>query len=149
MHPYRLEFLRGRWYLNGFDRTRESDRWFRMDRVQGPIEVVGEPAAFERPETAVPGLQLDPWVLGGVEDPVTARIWFDPAVAHTIRAALGDEAVVLDEPEGLEVELRVTNRDGFRSWVLGFGDRAEVLGPEELRNDVVAWLRDLVAGAGS
>ena len=39
VHPYRLEFLRGRWYLNGFDRTRESDRWFRMDRVQGPIEV--------------------------------------------------------------------------------------------------------------
>ena len=47
------------------------------------------------------------------------------------------------------VRLRVTNRDGFRSWVLSFGDRAEVLGPPELRGAVVAWLEELVRGATS
>lgn len=146
LHPYRLEFLRGRWYLNGFDRTRGSDRWFRMDRVQGGVEVVGEAEAFERPETAVPGLQLDPWVLGGASEPVDAEVWFDPAVSHSVRSVLPAEAVARDDADGLVVRLRVTNREGFRSWVLSFGDRAEVLGPIELRDAVVAWLEDLVRG---
>jgi predicted DNA-binding transcriptional regulator YafY len=41
------------------------------------------------------------------------------------------------------VALRVTNRDAFRSFVLGFLDHAEVLGPDELRDDLVAWLTAL------
>jgi predicted DNA-binding transcriptional regulator YafY len=43
------------------------------------------------------------------------------------------------------VELTVTNRDGFRSWLLSFLDRAEVLAPEELRADMVAWLHGVIS----
>ena len=60
VHPYRLESVRGRWYLNGFDRVRGDDRWFRMSRIQGAIEVTDPAGAFERPEEAVPGLQRPP-----------------------------------------------------------------------------------------
>ncbi len=147
VHPYRLEFLRGRWYLNGFDRVRDEDRWYRMGRIQGHIEVAGEAGAFERPLEAVPGLQLDPWVIGGGGDPVVARVWFDPEVAHTVRADLPDTAVERDDADGLIVALTVTNRDGFRSWVLGYLDRAEVLEPPELRAAVVEWLESLVAAS--
>src|SRR6478735_8725510 len=144
VHPYRLEFVRGRWYLNGFDRVRGDDRWFRMGRIQGAIEVTDPAGAFERPEEAVPGLQLDPWALGGQSDPVAATVWFDPEVAHSVRTEVPPEAVRTDDATGLVVELTVTNRDGFRSWLLTFLDRAEVLGPEELRADLVAWLTDVV-----
>ena len=41
------------------------------------------------------------------------------------------------------LELSVTNPDGFRSFVLGFLERAEVLGPPALRDDVIAWLEEL------
>lgn len=143
VHPYRLEFVRGRWYLNGFDRVRNDDRWFRMERIQGRIDVVGEPGAFERPEEAVPGLQLDPWALGGQSDPVTATVWFDALVASAVRADLPDGSVRSDGPDGLVAELVVTNREGFRGWVLSFLDRAEVLGPDELRGEMVAWLEGL------
>jgi proteasome accessory factor B len=143
VHPYRLEFVRGRWYLNGFDRVRGDDRWFRMGRIEGVIEVTDPPGAFERPEEAVPGLQLDPWALGGQSDPVAATVWFDPAVAHSVRTEVPPGAITSDGPDGLVIDLTVTNRDGFRSWLLTFLDRAEVLGPEELRSDMVAWLTDL------
>lgn len=146
LHPYRLEFTRGRWYLNGFDATRGEDRWFRMDRVEGRVEPMGPPAAFERPVEAVPGLQLDPWVLGGETEPITAEVWFDPLVAPTVRVELGAHEVRRDDDGGLVVALQVTNRDGFRSWLLSFLDRAEVLGPEELRADVVSWLEELARG---
>jgi proteasome accessory factor B len=149
VHPYRLEFLRGRWYLNGFDRVRGDDRWFRMGRIQGAITVTEPAAAFERPEEAVPGLQLDPWAIGGGGEPVLARVWFDPAVAQSVRSELPATAVEQDDEDGLVVALTVTNRDGFRSWVLGFLDRAEVLEPPELRESVIAWLDALVTAGGA
>jgi predicted DNA-binding transcriptional regulator YafY len=36
--------------------------------------------------------------------------------------------------------VHVTNRPAFRSFVLGFLDHAEVLGPPDLRDDMVSWL---------
>jgi predicted DNA-binding transcriptional regulator YafY len=41
----------------------------------------------------------------------------------------------------------VTNRDAFRSFVLGFLDHAEVLGPPELVADVTGWLSALAAAS--
>ena len=41
------------------------------------------------------------------------------------------------------VELPVTNRAAFRSFVLSFLDHAEVLEPAELRDDLVAWLEQV------
>ena len=40
----------------------------------------------------------------------------------------------------------MTNRSAFRSFVLGFLDHAEVLGPSELRDDMVAWLERVATG---
>lgn len=147
LDPYRLQFVRGRWYLNGFDHVRAEDRWFRMDRVEGSVEVFGPPAAFERPIEAVPGLQLDPWIVGGGAQPVTAEVWFDPAVRAAVRAQVDESAVRRDDPDGLVVAISVSNREGFRSWLATFLDRAEVLGPPELRAEVVAWLEGLASGA--
>jgi proteasome accessory factor B len=41
------------------------------------------------------------------------------------------------------VRLAVTHRPGFRSWVLGMLDHAEVVGPDELRDDLAGWLRTM------
>jgi proteasome accessory factor B len=146
--PYRLQFVRGRWYLNGFDHVRDEDRWYRMDRVEGSVEATGGAAAFERPETAVPGLQLDPWVVGGGAAATTAEVWFDPQVAATVRGQTEAGEVLRDDDDGLVVAISVTNREGFRSWLATFLDRAEVLAPADLRAEVVAWLEGLAAGVG-
>ena len=45
--------------------------------------------------------------------------------------------------------MHCTNRGAFRSWVLGLGTDVEVLGPPEVRADLVAWLQALVAGGGA
>jgi len=59
---------------------------------------------------------------------------------------LGDASVVERRDDGaVVVELGVVNRDAFRTWVLGLLDHAEVLGPAELRDGVVQWLRALSA----
>ena len=138
--PHRLQFARGRWYLHGHDHQRDERRWYRMGRIQGPVTLAGDPGAFPPPGPGGNDLELDPWALSGDAEPVKARVWFDPVAAVGVRDGLSDELVVSDDHEGLVVELTVHNRDGFRSWVLAYLDRAEVLEPDELRAEMVDWL---------
>ena len=42
----------------------------------------------------------------------------------------------------VEFEMTVNNVAGFRSFVLGLLEAAEVLSPPELRADLVNWLQD-------
>ena len=61
--------------------------------------------------------------------------------APIARSVLGDDAVVEETDDGSAVvELEVSNVDGFRSFVLGFVEHAEVVSPPELREAVVTWL---------
>jgi predicted DNA-binding transcriptional regulator YafY len=141
--PYRLDFQRGRWYVTGYDHLREGERHFRLDRVAGDVEL-GERRSFVRPQTEVPGARLEPWQLGEGE-PVHGRVLVDADQAAIALAAVGPEAVVEEHADGsIVLELSVTNPDGFRSFVLGFLERAEVLGPPALRDDVITWLEALV-----
>jgi proteasome accessory factor B len=139
VNPYRLAFTRGHWYLDGWDHDRADDRQFRLDRIEGAVDV-GEAASFERPQDL--GLRLsEPWELG--EEPaVTAQLRIDGDQAGWALDHLGTPRVLAEEPDGsVVVELTVTNRDAFRSFVLGFLDHAEVLAPAELRDELVTWLQ--------
>lgn len=137
--PHRLSFSRGRWYLDGWDHAREADRQFRLDRIEGDV-TVGAAGSFERGETRGGGPAL-PWQLGA-DEPVRATLRIDADQAGWALDHLGDATVVAEGADGgIVVELTVTNRDAFRSFVLGFLEHAEVLGPDELRDELVGWLR--------
>ncbi len=137
--PYRLEFQRGRWYLTGYDHLRDEERNYRLDRIDGEVELTEEPT-FEPPATAVPGRARGAWELGG-EEPLRARVRIDgPQVGWAVQH-LGPDHVVEEGADGsVVVELPVTNRAAFRSFVLSFLEHAEVLEPAELRDDLIAWL---------
>jgi len=143
--PWRLSFRNGHWYLAGFDHDAAEERMFRLDRIESEVEATGEADAFERP--AHSGAQPPPWEMG-VEPPLTARLLVDAGQAAWAASHVGSEAVEAWRPDGSAVlAVRVTNRDAFRSFVLGFLDHAEVLGPAELRTDMVAWLESLAGPA--
>jgi predicted DNA-binding transcriptional regulator YafY len=127
--------------LAGFDHTRGEERSFRLDRITGTVTRVGEPGAFERP--AVTGRQPPPWLLGG-DEPLTARLLVDADHAGWAVSQVGPTRIEERRPDGSVVlAVHVTNRSAFRSFVLGFLDHAEVLGPPELRAEMVSWLEAL------
>ena len=143
--PYRLDFARGRWYLLAYDHDRAAERWFRLDRMTG-TPVLGTTDSFRPPSTGVPGSVPDPWSLP-VDEPVTARVAVDAVVAPIVRSLLGEDAVVDEDDDGaIVVELEVSHRDGFRSFVLGFLEHAEVLSPPDLRAAIVQWLEAVASG---
>ena len=136
--PYRLEFQRGRWYLTGYDHLRAEERNYRLDRIEGEVELTDLPA-FEPPSTALPGRARGAWELGA-EEPVRARVRIDGPAAQWAIQHVGPDHVVEESDGGVVVELPVTNRAAFRSFVLSFLEHAEILEPAELRDDLVAWL---------
>ena len=142
VHPFRVQCVRGEWYLGGHDELRDAHRTFRIDRIDGEIDA-GPPGGFTPPEERPP-LLLDPWRLGDGE--VTARVRFDPGHVLRARTLIGGDATWTPEPDGSAVvEMAVSNTDAFRSLVLDFLDHAEVLEPEELRKDLVEWVRSAAA----
>ncbi len=137
--PLRLHHERGRWYLRAHDHGAGDLRTFRLDRVDGAIHA-------DEPDTAAsadPGpIVLDPWVIGD-DEPVTARVRIAGPQARLAARIAGEGVVATWEGDAVVLELPVRNRDGFRSFVLGFLDDATVLGPDELRADLDAWLQEL------
>ena len=141
--PWRLSFRNGHWYLVGFDHAAGDERNYRLDRFESAVAVGARRDAFERPPQATAD-EPPPWLVGGEGDAVVATLLVDADQAGWTTSFLGPEAVVERRPDGsIVVDVSVTNRDAFRSFVLGYLDHAEVLAPVELRAELVEYLERL------
>jgi predicted DNA-binding transcriptional regulator YafY len=147
--PYGLLLREGYWYVIGYDHVRADRRTFRVDRIEGDI-TAGDAGAFDVPAGFDPRAEFpnDPKRLGDDDaEPQIAQVAVFGPLAGVVRGELGDSAVVDERSDGSVVfAVHCANRGAFRSWVLGLGTDAEVLGPPEVRADLVAWLHDLAAG---
>jgi proteasome accessory factor B len=153
VEPYGLLLRDGFWYLVGFDRTRNAQRVFRVDRIDGDVAADAGGRAFARPagfdlRTAI---AEDPKALAADDVAGAARdavVRVDGTRAAAVVRELGDGRVVDRLADGsVDVAVPCANVPAFRSWVLGLVEHAEVLSPADVRADVVAWLESIARGA--
>lgn len=145
LQPHRLQYERGRWYVSGHDVDRDAIRSFRLDRIEGAA-TPGEPASFP-PADDLPGVRLRPWEMGDEEVRV-AQVLLDEVVAGPVLAEDPGLRVLEVRSDGSTVvELEVRNRVGLEDFVLSHLERAELLGPPELRSALIERLDTLMAGA--
>ncbi len=125
VEPCHLVFHWSAWYVWGWCRSREAFRLFKLNRTTELT--AGEPFA---PRSA-PLPDLEPERVFPIKYQVTAL--FDPSCRWQLVEAYGADRLTV-EPDG---RLRFTggfpDADSVLSWVLTFGDKAELLKPEELR----------------
>lgn len=136
VEPYGIAHRRGHWYLVG--RTGDGERMYRVDRIS-ELAVGETPNAFTKAKgfDIKAAVDAQPWE-AGVDPVITASVRFDEDVAWWAARSLG-----IAEPHGeLRTDVEVANRDAFIGWVLSFGESAEVLAPDELRQAVVARVED-------
>ncbi|MCY4037659.1 MAG: WYL domain-containing protein [bacterium] len=141
VEPWTLAFDQGHWYVLGYDRSREDRRTFRVDRIQGGVEL-GPPGGFQQPEGTAGWVSFQPWKFGAAP-PVTATLKIDPEQAVWAARRLGQEPAERKRDGSAVFEVVVRSPDAFRSVVLEFLEHAEILGPPELRADMVAWLEEM------
>jgi proteasome accessory factor B len=131
LEPWGVLSWRGRWYVVGHDRGRDEPRSFRLSRITSPVEHLGQPAAFERPDDV------------DLLDMVSGRIADDTAVAHVRLSGTGAASVrrIADHEDGDGV-LTITYSDvrWLARHVASAGSAAQVLDPPELAAAVVARL---------
>lgn len=144
LEPWGLFFRDGYWYVAGRDVDRAEERVFRADRIQGGV-TVGPHGAFEPPadfdpQKVMPGQAFRM----ATTAPTLVDVAVDAPYARAAVADAGEDAVIeRREDGGVTLRIAVTNPDGFRSWLFGFLDHAEVIGPESTRGQIVKWLETM------
>ncbi|RNC70732.1 MAG: transcriptional regulator [Desulfuromonadales bacterium] len=133
--PYTLVFYKGGLYLVGYAHNRKALRTFAAERIAG-VEVLKE--RFEIPDDYHPGERLK-GAFGIVEEePREVVVRFSPEIAHAVGERLWHPSqTVRTEPDGsLILSFTAGGRMEIVSWILSYGSHAEVLAPQELREEV-------------
>jgi proteasome accessory factor B len=146
LEPYGLVHRRGHWYLVGRDIDREAPRSFKVSRITGPVvEIQGSyeiPSDFDV-DSHVPA---EAWEVGDGDGGI-ATVRFDAQLRWWPEQNMPN-ATMTEGPDGsLVVEMPITRVDGLVTWLVGFGEGIEVVGPPEVRRAVVEHLEPLLAGS--
>ena len=146
VQPWGVVRSSGRWYLVGYDTGRAAERVFRLDRFRSPVRKVGQPHAYEVPPNTD---------LRAVIARLAPRQRYDEAVllartgtGHGFRrrAARVDRDVAgPDRRSGWDRIVLERPGRSLADEVLYHGADVVVLEPAEVRDQVVARLRALVA----
>ena len=135
IEPYFVEFRWNAWYIFGWCKLREDFRRFKMNRLWNQA-LTNE--TFN--------LRSVPPEKAGAEDAFPelyhAKILFDKSVRFRLIEAYGLHCFEETE-DGLLLSLDYTNKEYIYSWVLGFGDKAQVLEPEETRAEFTALAKNI------
>lgn len=139
--PYKLIFKDGFWYLIGYCHQRGKVRVFRVDRIRSfrlTTEKFVFPTDFDFEQYMGAAWQME----RGEEFYLKVR-FFGEAARFIKETTIHPSQQLTEEPAGTIVfTARAGGRRSVLRWVLSFGDEAEVLEPEDLR-DMVAKMMSL------
>ncbi|MFJ9949033.1 helix-turn-helix transcriptional regulator [Kitasatospora sp. NPDC091207] len=151
VEPWALECWRGHWYLAGWDRDRADARVFRLSRITGKVRA--RTGAFLGAVPEHVDVRATVAKFAGEGATATARVKVRRGAGFPLRTkALS----TVPQPsaggtggadDGWDV-LEIPYGNGLGADLAEFGPDVLVLGPEELRSDVIERLR-AVAGAGA
>lgn len=140
VEPYQLVFNEGFWYLVAFCHQREEIRLFRVDRIKR-LEETG--AGFELPSNfSYENYMGAAWGMERGEE-FSFKVRFYGDGARYVRETKFHPSQEIAEEDGGTIifSARVCGFKAVTRWVLSFGDDAEVLEPEKLREKVIEELK--------
>ena len=137
LDPYRLFHRAEAWYVAGRCHLHDEPRTFRLDRVAGLRDL---PARFNVPADFDLDRYLEhTWSVTRGRDLHEAVVHFDASLAPLLQHARhhAGERITRAAGGAIEYRVEVNHLDELARWLLGFGGRARVVAPEELRARVV------------
>lgn len=148
VHPYGLTYHRGSLYMVAFSRDHDTVRHFKLDRIDD-VRLTEFP--FHKPDD----FDLAHHMAGsfGVfhgDGDVTVKVRFVPVVARYVQESKWHASQQLSKQKdgSLLAEFHLSATDEIKHWVLSFGNQAEIIEPESLRQEVIAELQGLLRRYG-
>lgn len=138
VQPYHLASISGMWYLAGHDLDRQAMRTFALPRMS---EFKPTRHCFARdPDFSTEKYFGDSFGMLRAEGTITVRIEFDAYAGELVRERFWHTSQKITEKNdgAIELELHVSHTDEIRRWVLSWGERARIIEPPELVNEMRA-----------
>ncbi|MDO8686310.1 MAG: YafY family protein [Clostridiales bacterium] len=135
IEPYFIAFKWAAWYVFGWCTEREDFRLFKLNRLwdlkitdesYAPRDIPSEKANLDKAHT----------------DQNKIEILFDKSVRFRLIEDYGLHCYTETE-NGLLLSLEYTNKEYILSWILAFGDKAEVLSPQDVRNEYAEMIKNV------
>lgn len=140
VQPYALAHRLGHWYLAAPEAAEPAVvKAFRVDRMSDP-ELAGKRSTFTVPN-AFRASDVIPQSSENLTSSRTAIVRFDADLAGIVSGYSPNAKETGRDADSVLFELPVSYDSSFIGWVLGFDDRAEIVGPVELRDRLVDHVR--------
>ncbi len=131
IEPYYLAFQWSSWYVFGYCRERRDFRLFKLNRLW---ELKNTGIQFEPREITDSHKDFNRHFI----DEYQITVLFDPEVKYRLIDEYGMESFEVNEEGKLLFRMGFTNKNYMLSWILSFGDKAEVLYPKGLKQEIKA-----------
>lgn len=129
IEPYFIAFKWSSWYVFGYCAQRQDFRVFKLNRLW---ELLVTDDVFTPREIPPDRLELG----GDLVDTNEVAVLFDPSVRYRLIEDFGFRSFTETEDGKLLFSVGYTNKDYILSWILAFGDKAKVVSPPELAEEV-------------
>lgn len=126
IEPYRLIFQWANWYVWGYCVLRNDYRMFKLTRLTD-LQCLNEICV----QREVPEYVCDK--LRHTKGEIEAEVRFDKSLKWRIIDEFGTELPRFDENGDIFLTFTWSDIPAFYSYILSFGDKAEILSPEEYR----------------
>ena len=131
VEPYYLVFRWSNWYMWGWCLKRKDFRLFKLNRMD-KVSETGR--CFECREASVPDLSDEKIFPGGIK----VKALFEPDQKWRLVEEFGPSCFTENDDGRLLFTADYTDMDNLVTWMMTFGDKAEVLEPEEVREKIKA-----------
>lgn len=123
------------WYIFGFCLERQDFRLFKLQRLWNLRLTDDRFIPREIPVDRQPS--------AGFPDDKTLVALFLPSERYKLIESYGPHCYI-EMPEGLRLEIGYTNREYMISWLLSFGDKAKVIEPADMAEEIKRIAKNIV-----
>ncbi len=128
IEPYHLIFQWSSWYVWGYCCMRNDYRMFKLTRLTN-LECTGEPCELRE----IPEYTCDK--LRHTKGEIEVRVRFDESLKWRIIDEFGTALPRFDDKGDILLTFTWSDIPSFFSYILSFGDKAEILSPDEYRRE--------------
>ena len=129
IEPYYLIFRWASWYVWGWCTSRRDFRLFKLNRME-ELHLTGN--SFEKREVPMPDLRNERIFPGGIK----VKALFEPGCKWRLVEEFGTKCFEEQENGQLLFHADYTDKENLLTWLLSFRDQAELLEPEEIRQEL-------------
>ncbi|MBD5089558.1 MAG: YafY family transcriptional regulator [Clostridiales bacterium] len=129
IEPYYLIFRWSSWYVWGWCHARKDYRLFKLNRME---KVHINKNKFKKRKVSMPDLSNERIFPGGIQ----VKAIFEPECKWRLVEEFGIESFKVQKDRKLLFQADYTNKENLISWIISFQDKAELLEPKEIREEL-------------